>query len=153
MTALEFEIDTEELLGTTRGFAAKASETATLHERLARRVIEAVDENFVREGRPDKWPPLKPATVRERKRKGFWPGRILERTGALRRSITTATGADGVKVATFLPYARIQHAGGRTGRRHRTVLPARPFMHLTAEDVEEIVELVKRWLEEGDGRT
>jgi phage gpG-like protein len=38
---------------------------------------DAVEENFEKEGRP-KWKPLKKSTIKQRERKGHWPGKILQ---------------------------------------------------------------------------
>ncbi|WP_327088533.1 hypothetical protein OIE66_40495 [Nonomuraea sp. NBC_01738] len=55
-------------------------------------------------------------------------------SGALRRSVKAGrphqTGAARweAKTAPTIIYSRIQELGGRTGRGHRTVLPARPYV-------------------------
>ena len=63
------------------------------HPRLADRehlelvIRQAFDENFAREASGDGiWPPLQPATIADRLRRGFGPGPILVRSGRLRRS-------------------------------------------------------------------
>lgn len=91
---------------------------------LARRAIEL---NFDEEGRPQPWPPLTPATLR-RKPAGL---RILELTGRLRRSVSARVEDGRLVLSTDVPYGAA-HQYGFPGRR----LPARPFLVLTAEDVE-----------------
>ncbi|MBI5727558.1 MAG: phage virion morphogenesis protein, partial [Ignavibacteriales bacterium] len=50
-----------------------------LYQRIASDLLEAVYKNFEAEGRPEKWKTLAPSTIRERRRKGYWPGKILQR--------------------------------------------------------------------------
>lgn len=50
-------------------------------------------------------------------------------TGTLRRSIESkVTTGKYVEIGTDVVYARIHEFGGRTGRGHRTVIKARPYM-------------------------
>lgn len=97
---------------------------------LAQRAIEL---NFDEEGRPQPWPPLTPATLR-RKPAGL---KILELTGRLRRSVSARVEEGRLILSTDVPYAAA-HQFGFPGRR----LPARPFLVLTAEDVEGVAESV-----------
>lgn len=102
-------------------------------------VAGAVDRNFDEEGRPLRWPPLTPATLR-RKPAGL---RILERTGRLRRSIQTRLEGNAVVASTDLPYAAA-HQFGFARRR----LPARPFLVLTETDKQEIAQTLADSLED-----
>lgn len=42
---------------------------------------DSVEENFEKEGRPEKWEKLKPSTIKQRSKKGYWQGRILQMRG------------------------------------------------------------------------
>ena len=92
-------------------------------------VAGAIERNFDEEGRPILWPPLAPATLRQ-KRAGL---KILQRTGQLRRSVTTQVEGSAIVASTDAPYAAA-HQFGAPRRR----LPARPFLILTAEDTEAV---------------
>jgi phage virion morphogenesis protein len=71
----------------------------------------AVEDNFAAQGRP-KWKELQPATIRDRKKKGRWPGMILQRSGALAASIQSDADAHGAVVGTNKKYAAIHNFGG-----------------------------------------
>lgn len=97
-------------------------------------MLDAVEENFAREGRP-RWKPLAKSTIRQRTRQGTWPGKVLQRTAAgLAPSISEKYDANSARVGTSKPYGPIQHFGGTAGSGHKVHIPARPFMTLTAKD-------------------
>jgi phage virion morphogenesis protein len=102
-------------------------------------VAEAFERNFDEEGRPAPWPPLKPATLRQ-KPAGL---RILEHTGRLRRSIATRVESNALVASTEVPYAAA-HQFGAPRRR----LPARPFLVLTPEDAEAVATSIAETLGE-----
>lgn len=110
-------------------------------------VADAIERNFDEEGRPVRWPPLAPATLR-RKPAGL---RILQRTGRLRRSIQTRLEGNAVIASTDLPYAAAHQYGLSRAesrgapRRH---LPARPFLVLTQTDKQEIAQTIAESLED-----
>jgi phage gpG-like protein len=95
-------------------------------------VTGAIERNFEEEGRPVPWPPLAPATLRQKP-----PGRkILERSGRLRRSMATRVEGNAIVASTDVPYAAA-HQFGVAGR-----LPARPFLLLTPEGAEAVATAV-----------
>jgi len=107
--------------------ASRLTDLQGLMERLAPVAARAIERNFDAEGRPERWPPLAPATLR-RKPPGL---KILERTGRLRRSISTRVHGNAVVISTDVPYAAAHQFGVPQGR-----LPARPFLVLTTEDLD-----------------
>lgn len=93
-------------------------------------ITTSVLKNFEEEGRPTPWKPLAQRTIIERTALGYWPGKILARTGFLKRIFHQAD-ADGVTIATQAPYApKHQYGAGR--------IPARPFLMIQDEDWVEI---------------
>lgn len=116
----------------------------------------AVMENFRSGGRP-KWLGLK-----------YRQGKPLDDTGTLRKSINQYFDNDTALVGTNLPYAAIQHFGGKTrphvikpvtakalyfnGRFAKSVshpgsvIPKRPFLTLTEQDKADIVADVQKYL-------
>lgn len=130
---------------------------------IAETMRVAVLKNFEtqgsRIGKP--WQRLSPATIKQREKKGYWPGKILQRTGQLKRSIISSYGEDYAQVSTNLIYAAIQNYGGivhrsslktfirkkREGKSAKQPkankmssirIPARPFMMLNEQDLEKI---------------
>jgi len=154
--------------------AARLAEPARLLAPAVPIVARAIERNFDAQGRPLSWPPLSPNYARWKQR--LYPGRkILELTGRLRRSICTHTEGRAVVVSTNLPYAAAHQFGARLpdGQarlparivlpRHakalrfwigdrvvfarRARLPARPFLVLTPEDLEETTRALADTLE------
>ncbi|KGT95307.1 hypothetical protein NG99_04625 [Erwinia typographi] len=126
---------------------------------ISERMYKAVMDNFAQEGRPVKWLPV----ARE--------GKILQDSGRLASSIDTYSDNDRAVVGTNVIYARIQNQGGKT-RPHEirpkykqalrfngryaakvnhpgSTVPARPFLTLTGEDMQDIAQSIDDWLTGG----
>lgn len=98
-------------------------------------VAAALARNFDEEGRPVRWAPLSPRYAAYKARR-FGAGlRILERTGALRRSIATRFEAGALVASSDSPYAAFHQFGAR-------FLPARPFLVLTDADKEAAAQAI-----------
>jgi phage virion morphogenesis protein len=143
---------------------------------IAETMRVSVLKNFETEGSRlgKRWAKLAKETIKQRERKGYWPGKILQRTGQLKRSIISSYGNDYAQVSTNLIYAAIQNYGGLIhrsslkrfirkrmndkdsrlrgndipkGNKMTTIrIPARPFMKLTDKDLEDIKESILRKL-------
>lgn len=83
------------------------------------------------------------AGLRERKARAeiATAGRVL---GRIAQSITTKFGILQVEVASHIPWAGVQNEGGVVG--HGAQLPARPFIYVTQDDVNVLVETVNNCL-------
>lgn len=103
----------------------------------------SITENFEVGGRP-RWKALAPSTI---KRKGH--DRILiGKTGNLSR-ITMQPGDTEVTLGTnpaARKYAAIHQYGGRAGRNHSAIIPARPYMLLQREDDTEMRATIRRYV-------
>lgn len=98
-------------------------------------VAAAIERDFDEEGRPVRWAPLS-ARYAAWKARRFGAGlRILERSGALRRSISTRIEGGALVASTAVPYAAFHQFGTR-------FIPARPFLVLTESDNEEVAQAV-----------
>lgn len=145
----------------------KLANKSKLFVAVAETMRTAVLKNFETEGsrigKP--WQRLSHQTIKQREKKGYWPGKILQRTGQLKRSILSSYGEDFAQVSTNLIYAAIQNYGGiihrstlktylkkkishkeaKTPRQNKMSsirIPARPFMHLNNQDIEKIKEKI-----------
>ena len=49
-------------------------------------------------------------------------------------------------VGSNLPYARIHQKGGKTGKGHKVDMPARPYLGVSEEDMDEVRETVADFL-------
>lgn len=148
----------------------KLKNNSTLMLSIAESMRVAVLKNFETEGgRIKPWQRLAHKTIEQRKNKGYWPGKILQRTGQLKRSIISSAGDDYAQVSTNLIYAAIHNYGGvihrssiktyirkksegKTAKKPATNkmssirIPARPFMMLSDRDIENLKRKVLKYI-------
>jgi len=99
-------------------------------------LLQSIDARFDAQVDPEgtPWAPLAPST-RRRKR----GSKILTERGHL-RDIAYQVHPDGLDVGTNMIYGAIQQLGGQAGG--GVEIPARPYLGLSADDVDEIEALV-----------
>lgn len=106
----------------------------------------SLDRNFLALGRPQRWKPVKRASIRRRKRNIGGDRAILRDTDTLRRSVVGPRGGKGqinrvtgseVVRGTEVPYALFHQEGA-------TRLPRREFLRLQSEDLTAIEEVIGR---------
>ena len=130
-------------------------------------MLAAVEDNFDAQGRPP-WTQLAPSTIAARREAGYWPGKILQRSGDLVSSMTPFWDNESAGVGTNKVQARILNFGGQTRphvvrpRQGRALafggivvrqvqhpgskIPAREFMRLTPFDQREIALAAQEFL-------
>lgn len=112
-------------------------------------LLNSVRDNFENERGPDGagWQRLSPVTIAKRLHDhGDAPLTILRVSGGLIGSINYAADTNAVRVGTAEVYAAIQHFGGKAGRNRKVTIPARPYLGMSADDQEAIVEIAEDWL-------
>jgi phage gpG-like protein len=85
-----------------------------LYKIIGNLMQDAVEENFATQGEyfgGTEWAPLKPATIRARERKGYWPGKILQVTGGLAASFSYTVTDEGLDTGFGKEYAPYLHFG------------------------------------------
>lgn len=92
-------------------YVKKLSNLKPIMREVSEDMIDAVKENFEKEGRPP-WEKLSQTTIRERARLGYWPGKILQRSGMLLRSIFKKYDESSATVGTNKEYAPLHQFGG-----------------------------------------
>lgn len=102
-----------------------------LMKQLAGTMHHAVRQNFKQGGRP-KWLGIE-----------YRNGKPLIDTGALRDNINQAYDNDTALVGTNMVYAAIHNFGGMAGRNRKVRIPARPFLVLTNEDKQDLMDDVQ----------
>lgn len=137
---MRFEVDTAVLRLKLEHLARKYQDLSDLMRRLAGVLAEAVEVQFEAEGVPP-WPALRPSTIRARRRRGHWPGKILQETGRLAASITARWTRSEAAVGTNVEYGAYHQLGTRR-------MPARPFLRLRPEDEEELIRVTEEWARE-----
>jgi len=145
---IEVRIEDRELTSLLFRLSQKAVNTAPLMRNIAGIMQDSVEENFEKEGRPDKWEKLKPATIKQRTKKGYWPGRILQMRGELAASITSKYDKNSAIVGTNKVYAAIHQFGGDAGKGGKANIHARPYLTLGEKENKEITKKVQNYLQE-----
>lgn len=109
-------------------------------------LVGSVKQNFRAGGRPKKWTPLAPSTLRRRRRgKGRGGAKILIDTAKMMNAVDKRVSTAGVSVGLNAVQARRQHSGypGGPGPGHAHT-PARPFLLIQPEDVVKIGSIFER---------
>lgn len=106
----------------------------------------STEENFKEQGRPDKWTDLSEVTKAKRKKQKKWPGQILQVSGLLADSVSTQYDDDSAVIGSNLPYAAIHQKSGKAGKNKKVEIPARPYLKLTDDDFDEIIDVVQKYL-------
>jgi phage gpG-like protein len=134
----DFRVDvsgTTHLLGTLSGIIRRVTEPRPALNAVGDSIERKAATAFQREG--PGWAPLKPATQRDRARRGYGPSHpILERTGGLRRSASEQGGAHrrryrgtrSIEVGSADPKAVFHQFGTRN-------MTARPFYRITRVEI------------------
>jgi len=118
-------------------------------------VLSSVEENFAREGRFEtagswrggstRWADLADSTKAARAKKGKWPGKKLQVSqGGLAASISKTVTNKDVTVGTNKVYGAIHQFGGQAGRGRSVTIPARPFLVVQDEDIEDMIDVLDK---------
>ena len=131
---IELEINNAQQIASILNKLANAAQDRTpLMRSIAGTMESAVLQNFDVGGRP-KWLGLK-----------YRQGTPLVDTENLMNSITSYYDNDSAEVGTNEPYAAIHQFGGKAGRGRKVDIPARPFLVLTPQDENDILEDVQAY--------
>lgn len=141
---IEIKID-KEVNKKLLDLATRGENLRPLMKNIAGIFAYSTEENFKEEGRP-KWQDLAESTKKQRKKKGTYPGLIMQVTGQLASSISTYYDDNSAIIGSNLDYAAIHQLGGQTGKRKKTTIPARPYLQLTDDDFEDINDAVSDYL-------
>ena len=134
---IEIEINNAQKIAYILNKLANAAQDRTpLMRSIAGTMESAVLQNFDVGGRP-KWLGLK-----------YRQGTPLVDTENLMNSITSYYDNNVEEVGTNEPYAAIHQFGGKAGRGRKVDIPARPFLVLTPQDEDDILEDVQAYFSE-----
>jgi len=110
--------------------------------------LKVIQTNFNNQGRTfgEPWPPLRPATLAEKKKLGY-PSKILVRTGALKRGFGRKESKHDAYIYNTQRYA-VTHQEGATVKFHgRSVaVPRRVLAEVDNERVNMVALIFTRWL-------
>lgn len=141
MIRFSLKIEDDEVYRTLGRVLALVNDPHQVMRGIAGIMADAAEDQFEAEGKPA-WQPLAPATIKKRTRKGTWPGRILQVSGGLAASVTTATTRTSAAIGSNKVYAAIQHLGGPAGRGRRVTIPARAYLVFGEDERDESLDLV-----------
>ena len=143
---IEIKIDNKEVLTRLQELASRGENLRPLMKNISGMMATATEDNFKDEGRPDKWVDLSETTKKQRQKIGKYPGQILQVSGQLASSISTAYDNNSAVIGSNLAYAAIQQLGGQAGKNKKTSIPTRPYLKLTDDNFEKILTAVENFL-------
>ena len=143
---IEIKIDNKEVLTRLQELASRGENLRPLMKNIAEIMATATEDNFKDEGRPEKWVDLSETTKKQRQKIGKYPGQILQVSGQLASSISTAYDDNSAVIGSNLAYAAIHQLGGQAGKNKKTTSPARPYLKLTDDNFEEILTETEKFL-------
>lgn len=143
---IEIKLDNKDVESKLIDLAKRSETLRPLMKNIAGIFAYSTEENFKEEGRPDKWTDLAESTKKQRTKKGHYPGQILQVSGQLASSISTYYDNDSAVIGSNLDYAAIHQLGGQAGKNQSVTIPARPYLQLTQNDFEEIIQETEKYL-------
>jgi phage virion morphogenesis protein len=141
VTGFEVEINLEGLglaEGVVRRIRERALDLSVPLRAGGVHMMGSIRRNFKVGGRPKKWAPLKPATLKAKAPKT----KILIDSARLMGSVTFKESRDRLDVGTNLIYGPIHQFGGQAGRGLATTIQARPYMVFQESDVRVIARFI-----------
>lgn len=144
---IEIKLDNKEVLTRLQELASRGENLHPLMKNIAGIMATATEDNFKDEGRPDKWIDLSETTKKQRQKIGKYLGQILQVSGQLASSVSTAYDDNSAVIGSNLVYAAIHQLGGQAGKNKKTTIPARPYLKLTDDNFEEIFDEINKFLE------
>ena len=144
---IEIEFDNKEVHEKLLNLAQRTENLRPLMKNIAGIFSYSTEENFKEEGRPDKWLDLAESTKKQRTKKRKWPGQILQVEGKLAASINTFYDNDSAVIGSNLEYAAIHQLGGQASRNKSVEIPARPYLGISDEEQQEIIDLIVKYIE------
>lgn len=137
MTQLKITVDAARAQAMIDRALSQATHTEPMMNSIAVELLSLTEEAFASEGSPNQWQSLASATIHNREKKGQWPGKVLQVSGALAASIQPFHNNNEAGLSSNKPYAAIHQFGGQAGRDRKVTIPARPFMPLDGNKINE----------------
>lgn len=143
---IEIEFDSDEVKNALLKLAERSENLRPLMKNIAGIFAYSTEENFKEQGRPEKWVDLAEITKQRRTKQKKWPGQILQVSGILASSINTYYDNDSAIIGSNLSYAAIHQLGGQAGKNKAVTIPDRPYLQLTEDDYDEILQETEKYL-------
>lgn len=117
----------------------KLKDFTPVFEEFGQYMLKSIDRTHQSEGRPNRWVPLTPATLKDKERKGYGSKKILERTGRLIRSYRYEAKPKSFSLKNLAPY----HKYHQYGTKH---MPARITIQLLLQDKQQFTRIKNKHL-------
>jgi phage virion morphogenesis protein len=136
MSGVTVRVDNREVAELVGGIVRRGGNLEPAMAIIGATVQASVQRNFESGGRPGKWAPLSPVTLKKKPNtkvlvvKGY--------LGGLLGSVHYEAGGSRVEIGTDKMYGAIHQFGGMAGRGRKVRIPARPFLLVQDEDWVEI---------------
>ena len=143
---IEIKLDNKEVESRLLDWVKRSENLRPLMKNIAGIMADSTEENFKEEGRP-KWKDLSEKTKTARKKTGHYPGQILQVSGQLALSVTTQYDDSSAVIGSNKVYATIHQLGGQAGKNKKITIPARPYLSLTDDDFEDIIETIEHYID------
>lgn len=141
MIAISIDGDVRIINGLEKAIAAAGSPKRAMED-IGEVLVKEIDRNFETEGQRltgQKWHPLAERTIKDRKRRGYGAGPILQRSGALRGSFSMHASDFQVRVSSDSDYGGHHQVGGAN-------LPQRKIIHFSELLKQEIMAQFTRFI-------
>lgn len=157
--SIQARIDDRDVQRALKEILRKARDLTPVMDETGDIIISSAEKNLEEGGRyssPDSWrggskkfEDLADSTIKNRQRRGYWPGKILVMRGEMAASISKTVTGDSVEVGSNKKHAALQHYGGKAGRGGKVNVPARPWLVVQDEDLKEIKDAARHYLVKG----
>jgi phage virion morphogenesis protein len=139
-------VSVDEIEDSLAGLAARVGDLQPVLDEVGGSLVTSTLARFEAQHGPDEvpWRPLAETTLE--KRAGKSPS-ILRDSGRLAASVAHLATRREVRVGTNVRYARIHQLGGHAGPAPGVLIPARPYLGLSAADRDELLAIVRGHLE------
>jgi len=143
---IDIVFDGQGVLQALTKLQATTDDMTPIMQEIAGVLADETEQAFENETAPDgtPWPALADSTIKQREKHGSWPGKVLQITaGGLAPSISSEYGRDYAAVGTNKVYGAIHQFGGQAGRNQSVTIPARPYLGVSDEGGQEILDIVR----------
>lgn len=142
-----FEWDDREVQEMLSRMIANTENMSRPMKEFGQYMLNETTDRFEREEDPfgKGWVRLSKSTLKQREKAGK-SGKKLQVDGILKNSVIPYTSSNSSGLMSNLEYAAIQNLGGKAGRGHKVMIPARQFVGFNDDDVEEFMQTVQDWV-------
>ena len=159
MTEINIRIDDARVRRALNDFLRRGRDMSPAMREVAATLEREAEAAIENQRAPDgtAWAELSATTKQRRQKRGTWPGQVLQVSGTLSHSITSAHGADFALAGSNIIYAATHQFGARRGQFGSTKrgapipwgdIPARPFLGLSPDGETAVVSILTKHLAE-----